>query len=280
MEDKPKKEAGVTIQSFQNNLYLESAFSYSERSVFVYKKTEKLVVAANLVAGLIKDNSHLSDAFRVKTLELLSVVSKSLLVKAVTSSGDRYQASVRALSLIAEITSLCEVAHYAKHMSEMNATLLKREFASLYKMISEEIVEVSESGEYLTRDFFTEAEPAFHKGHDKGHNMSFTKTFHQAAGVGTHPQHSLGGVTMASTNRVGGGTNKAHGNTLSSAARTDRRTLIMKVIKEKGEVGVADVTGGIKGVGEKTIQRELLAMVSEGILKKQGERRWSRYSII
>ena len=42
---------------------------------------------------------------------------------------------------------------------------------------------------------------------------------------------------------------------------------------------IKDVSPLIKGCSEKTIQRELLSMVKSGILKKEGEKRWSKYSL-
>jgi hypothetical protein len=36
----------------------------------------------------------------------------------------------------------------------------------------------------------------------------------------------------------------------------------------------------IKDCSEKTIQRELIVLVSEKVVKKEGERRWSVYSIV
>ena len=42
---------------------------------------------------------------------------------------------------------------------------------------------------------------------------------------------------------------------------------------------IKDVSPLISGCSEKTIQRELLAMVYAGILRKMGEKRWSRYSL-
>lgn len=61
--------------------------------------------------------------------------------------------------------------------------------------------------------------------------------------------------------------------------RDDRRKIILALIKQKPEIAVKDITKSISGVSEKTIQRELLAMVAEGILEKHGERRWSTYGI-
>lgn len=34
------------------------------------------------------------------------------------------------------------------------------------------------------------------------------------------------------------------------------------------------------GISEKTIQRELVALLAEGLIRREGERRWSRYSLV
>ncbi len=66
---------------------------------------------------------------------------------------------------------------------------------------------------------------------------------------------------------------------IPDATKNDRRTIILALIKQKPALGVKDFTKSIPAVSEKTIQRELLAMVAEGLLVKRGERRWSTYSL-
>lgn len=61
--------------------------------------------------------------------------------------------------------------------------------------------------------------------------------------------------------------------------KNDRQTLILSTIRSKGESSIKDLTDIIRGCSEKTIQRELIALVGSGDLLKTGERRWSRYSI-
>lgn len=61
--------------------------------------------------------------------------------------------------------------------------------------------------------------------------------------------------------------------------KNGRQDTILSLVKRKKEIMIKDVAPLIDGVSEKTIQRELLAMVSSGILKKEGEKRWSRYSL-
>lgn len=64
-----------------------------------------------------------------------------------------------------------------------------------------------------------------------------------------------------------------------SVKKNNRKGIIIGLLKRKKEIMIKDVSPLISGCSEKTIQRELLSMVKEGILKKDGEKRWSRYSL-
>lgn len=59
----------------------------------------------------------------------------------------------------------------------------------------------------------------------------------------------------------------------------DRRKIILALLKQRPSQNVKDIAKSFSGVSEKTIQRELLAMVAEGAIRKQGDRRWSTYSL-
>lgn len=57
----------------------------------------------------------------------------------------------------------------------------------------------------------------------------------------------------------------------------NRRKVIVSLFNKKDKINVKDASAAIPGCSEKTIQRELTAMVDEGVLFKEGERRWSVY---
>lgn len=61
---------------------------------------------------------------------------------------------------------------------------------------------------------------------------------------------------------------------------TDRRERIKVVLKAKGEATIKDISDIITDVSSKTIQRELNAMIEDNVAKRQGERRWSKYSLM
>lgn len=71
---------------------------------------------------------------------------------------------------------------------------------------------------------------------------------------------------------------------VASEARTPaglpaRRERIKTILEAKGEASIKDISEIITDVSEKTIQRELQAMIEDNVVKRQGERRWSKYSL-
>jgi DeoR/GlpR family transcriptional regulator of sugar metabolism len=61
--------------------------------------------------------------------------------------------------------------------------------------------------------------------------------------------------------------------------KTQRQGAILNVLKGQSNLTVKDFSRVIKDCSEKTIQRELIELVEKGIVKRDGERRWSRYSL-
>ncbi len=62
-------------------------------------------------------------------------------------------------------------------------------------------------------------------------------------------------------------------------ASSDRRERIKTILEAKGEASIKDISEIITDCSEKTIQRELNAMIEDNVVKRQGERRWSKYSV-
>ena len=59
----------------------------------------------------------------------------------------------------------------------------------------------------------------------------------------------------------------------------DRSVRIKTVLEAKPEATIKDIAEVITDVGEKTIQRELNSLIEKGQVIRQGERRWSKYSL-
>ncbi len=75
-------------------------------------------------------------------------------------------------------------------------------------------------------------------------------------------------------------TNQTHNSPKEEQSTVDRRERIKTIIEAKGQATVKDIAEIITDCSTKTIQRELNAMIDGHVLKRQGERRWSKYSLI
>ncbi len=67
--------------------------------------------------------------------------------------------------------------------------------------------------------------------------------------------------------------------TIKTKMDAKRSVQILDIIRstEKGFIGVNEIYGHFKKISKKTIRRDLITLVQEGILKIDGEKRWRRY---
>lgn len=77
-------------------------------------------------------------------------------------------------------------------------------------------------------------------------------------------------VAVASTLHVASG----------QGGQKSRRDRVVEVLKDKGPVTIKDITDVVTDCSEKTIQRELMSLIKDNIVHREGERRWSKYSLI
>ncbi|MFH1978997.1 MAG: DeoR family transcriptional regulator [Patescibacteria group bacterium] len=65
-----------------------------------------------------------------------------------------------------------------------------------------------------------------------------------------------------------------------SSNNQSREDRIINIIKDRKEVSTGELSAMFSECSEKTIQRDLLAMVAKGILKKEGDKRWRKYMLV
>ena len=66
---------------------------------------------------------------------------------------------------------------------------------------------------------------------------------------------------------------------VAKTKKANRREQILDVLRDRGPVSISDLSDIITDCSEKTIQRELSSMIDDDLIKKTGERRWSKYSL-
>lgn len=261
-------------------------FGDNRHFAFIYKKTEKLATAVYMITNFIKDNEPLKWRIRENALSLLSLNIDFNTVS--LSERKSLLKEYQALSL--EIVSLSAIAHHSGLISEMNFHILSREFANLANHIEkDENKRANEETVILDPGFFNTPSTESSNQSDRDVLYPPSSFDRQNLGhVGTNKGHSQ-------TNKASGGaeamsftSNKSedvphkeikHTSPKTEDSKDMRQAAIIKILSKRGGLGIKDFEESIKGVSSKTIQRELLTMVAAGVLKKEGERRWSTYSL-
>ena len=240
----------------------------SERA-FIFGKLERLAHAVVLILSQTGSAHPVVD--RLETTVLDSVR------EAAAGASELEQSFL--ISILLEIVSLVRIASTARIISERNSAVLTDEYMALLQKLAQPSVQ----GMLLrTEDLLSEVEG-------------------ESADVASLPS-PIGSLFSNATNKMLPRPDKRHDDSqvqknykgqktaqllspsnykASQASKhTDRSQRIVDIVTVKGVVSIRDVAGVITDCSEKTLQRELLSLVENGILKKEGERRWSTYRLV
>lgn len=217
-----------------------------------YAKTHKLITALYMVTDIIDKNEPLRNKLRTLGVEIIS---------------DIYHTPSAACIKISEVMSFLDIASTMDIISKMNCNILKKEFLGLDQSIKESNSKpININKQIDLSEFFVES-PVPISPPSKGHTR-----------IGVQKGSTL--MKVLSDKLV-------HTNSKAQdfdVLKKQRRGEITDLIQKKG--GSATITdikdsayGSLSSCGEKTLQRELVSMAKDGVLKKTGEKRWSKYSL-
>ena len=205
-------------------------------------KSEKLASAIYLITGFFNDQERLKWKLRSLASEFISL--------AVSLKDDLFKEKeatvLETRSLILKITRLLSVAKNVGLISVENHDLMQGEFLKYVDMLNYP-VNIS--------DFLNTESPRPKIKELSGNLMIKDKS-----------EYKLADKFLKEFGAI-------------SVKKNTRQSVIIGILKRKKEVMIKDVSPLISGCSEKTIQRELSAMVRSGIIKRVGEKRWSRYSL-
>jgi hypothetical protein len=249
----------------------ENAFYYKHREVsFISKKTEKIATAIYMVTDFLSDSEPLKTELRTLSLSLVSITRKLLAGSADTQgviNGDAKQK-------IEDTLIFLDLAQTIGIISEMNGVILRTELTKLKHQIEELFggkknpfsTHPGYANIILSPEMFSVErdieQPQFlnkgqenNNGHIKNNNVLYKNESKTTEVL----------VSVAKKNDLGN--------------KIARRNDVLTVVRNKGKVSIKDISQILKDIGDKTLQRELHGLVQEGVLIKEGEKRWSMYRI-
>ena len=233
----------------------------NKQGVAITRKTEKLTVAVYLITDFFDSRESLKWELRAKALSFLSFVGPLFYENKNGGEVTKNNSEM----LVQEILALLNLARNVFLVSPMNFSILKEEYQLLSAAMFREMMRQRNGNDFeFPEKFFAGSGEArsFMASEMKDKNEYRTESIKDI-------NFKYGGITQ--------NVPIEHGENIVGYKKDIRRETILKMLRAKGEITVKDISYLMSGVSEKTLQRELLAMVDEGILAKEGERRWSKY---
>lgn len=251
----------------KDNNYMSDTLS------FILKKTEKVVMAIYMVTDCLEDSEPMKPTLRALGVRMVSINYDAKNIP-VYEQDEVYNDF---METIEEAVSFLFIAKTVGLISEMNANILENEIKNIVniwkdlkhkqdKMLITHSVREKMSQTVLSPDFF-----------NVGVLPQDTSISHQVV-LRTHNIKDNHKVQSLNKDYL---TNKNNKTSIDIKKDiTDRKDKIVSLIKSKGQVSIKDITNEFKDISEKTIQRDLMRLIKDGVITKKGEKRWSVYSII
>jgi DNA-binding transcriptional ArsR family regulator len=227
-----------------DKVIFSNVFDKDIRRIYIYRKSERLAKAIQLITPAFANAPSLKNR--------LDGIAVGLIDAAILPpSGAREVLSRELLAL----SSILSVARSGSLLSDMNANLITREAHLLLQEIADYqepriFMDDTPTLSELAKQAPDKREPAVvSKGHTQGQAKGHTES-----------------KPSVSTQKP-------------KQSSTTRQESILEILRTKGSSYIKDISMLIREVSEKTIQRELQALVEKGIVEKTGERRWTTYSL-
>jgi len=272
----------------KNSFIKLDIFSSEKKLYFLYKKTEKLISAIYLVTDLLSDSEPVKWSLRESGIRSLEDIFAYML-------ENKFGVQIKSLQAnFIRMISLLEIAQVAGLISKMNHKIVSEEFKNLLDALDGFHKEkMYGGGTIFPEGFFkiqadiNETEYPIKNNNGSNRTVNSRGVFDERNSIEDndladgHISQFNKGHTNSFTSKAEIRLNKTLSQEIKRNVKNARRESIIAVLNSKGDgLTIKDISGVVRGCSEKTIQRELQDMVSLGILKKEGERRWSKYYLL
>lgn len=274
--------------------------SNTESNKKVINKTKNIVSATILIMS-VNEDVHNTNMVRERTIETaLNLLDTAQKIRTLTPVY-KSQFLIESKNQIDTLLDYLHIGYSVGAVSRMNVDILAKELHALFDIINTatNITVMQNNGAHIEipdsffNDMLTEPQVENTKTENKITEPKNTQNQNQTNGQNiNHKDNSKGHNLVKMSDRkpiqktpIAGNIQKPKIYISNNDKRQNRKDLILNFITEKRIDGqndgvmIKDILTKIKDISEKTLQRELSALVAKGVLKKIGDKRWSRYSI-
>lgn len=272
------KDEGRNLKDVSNgqpvkSIDLQRFFHDSDLVSFFTKKSERIAAALHLVSNFFDAQEPVK--WRIRTLSIDLVSNATAL--SFSAKADQRVLLLDLNKSLSDIQSILGILHIASMISGMNYRVISSELGELLNLIPDRAS--LNNPQYIDDNFFLTGTATESVYSELLHGEKKTeRSLSQNSNYFIKDIFGYKGHNIKKTQNNGIMSVKASPISLAPE-KNNRREIILNTVRKIGQVTIKDISLTITDCSEKTLQRELLALVESGVLKKEGERRWSKYSL-
>ncbi len=246
--DDTKNPKNLNISRFVATQDLRThPFGENSAAERLYNRTERVCIAVHLLTRHVPEEEPIRNAIRSESIVLLesALGLKDEMRNAGSAAVSRFESSIR--QLISWVRILTAVGS----VSFQNADILIEALDDLDSFLgSSQRSNFSESISLTREDIVGDTSPLLER--------PFIKDIKDRRSV----------------------KDKVHSAVRNGSSVSDRSEGILAALRSGGSLGIKDIAARLPDFSEKMIQRELASLIQDGKVKKEGFKRWSRYSTV
>lgn len=274
-------------------------------------KSQKITTAIYMITDLVPNDDPLVQQLRTHAVEVMN----TLHLLTTLPQAQRVQVLSEASTFIYGLSSYLHVLHHTAKVSSMNYTLITNELSALQDhlnlLLTKNLPYDRKQRSSQVVNEFSFSEDFFRTSSESGDTPSTIKDTPRPSSVSVKDSNKRSEKSVKDTSsdsikdtsqlrttkretdnhaspqattekkekRSTASTSKGHSSKKTNAAKELRHENILKILKQKKDAQIGDITSLITDCGSKTIQRDLIELVNQGLVSKEGDRRWSVYNL-
>lgn len=249
----------------------------------IHRKVFELTLALYRVTDFFPKWESLRKQLREKANEIFGGMAEY------DYSGNHGQDALSITARIQAMKGYLKIARELNFVRPINITVLIREYDFLDRFFAKELVTAVRDGELKKEPVLNKKTESFAEKNDPYKNIPYDeieelKTWRDFTADGVlSPQNSE--IDLYSTPPAPEAVNIKSENAFPGLTHisediNDRQKKIIEYIQQKNRAKISDFFSVFGDISSKTIQRDLQNLVERNMLKKEGAKRWTVYSLL
>ncbi len=259
----------------KKDLVLNGLFGNAHDETFYAcaQKLGKIAAAIHLVADIIDSDGALVNGLHNQSMVMVRAAYE--IIGRVHPKSDTVMSIVMSID---EMSTLVDIGSIARTISRMNADIIIGELNKVREVLIDEVLALKKSEQSFVLSQYAVNHPVVQT--EILGDVLFESKLRDYQSKRHQNDIKTTLIRQSEQNDIQNDIHKIKTTSINDIPRFGRQKDILNVIKSGNETTLADLRLKISDCSEKTLQRELATLLDMGLIRKEGNKRWTTYRAV